>query len=89
MVNQWVLKLLFVATVISSAAGDCWETSSCQLDSWQVKGCAQYGRVEASRRPCNGGNYYTCCTAGSAPAPAPAPGAGIFLKQLGDKFSRF
>ena len=71
--------VISLAVLISSASADCWETSSCQLDSWDVKGCAQYGRVESSRRPCNGGNYYTCCTSGGS-APAPSPGTGnLFL----------
>jgi len=59
-----------LALAVYSVAGDCWETSNCQLDSWQTKGCGQYGRVEQSRRPCNGGNFYTCCTSASGPAPA-------------------
>jgi len=57
-----VAVLLVVTITIAQVAGDCWETSDCQQDSAQVKGCAQYGRVEQSRRACPGGNYYTCCT---------------------------
>jgi len=69
-----IFKTLFcLSLAIYTVVGDCWETRECQQNSWQVKGCGQYGRVEQSRRPCGGGNFYTCCTS-SAPAPAPSNG---------------
>ena len=68
---------LIIAAGIASVRGDCWNTG-CQLNTWAVTGCAQYGRVETARSPCNGGYIFTCCTGGgqtstSAPAPAPSP----------------
>jgi len=61
------LSIVFcsIAFFAVSVNADCWETNECQQDSWQTKGCAQYGRVEQSRRACSGGNFYTCCTSTS------------------------
>jgi len=53
---------LCLAITVATVAGDCWETSDCQQDSAAVKGCAQYGRTEQSKRACSGGYYYTCCS---------------------------
>ncbi|KAK9506987.1 hypothetical protein O3M35_008825 [Rhynocoris fuscipes] len=43
----------------------CWDTG-CQLNSWSVKGCEQYGRKETGRRSCDGGIIYTCCATGGS-----------------------
>lgn len=63
--------VLFALTAIVSAAAathevteDCWDTG-CQLNSWAVKGCEQYGRYSKKQRPCPGGIIYTCCKRGS------------------------
>ncbi|KAK9506989.1 hypothetical protein O3M35_008827 [Rhynocoris fuscipes] len=60
-----VYTLIFVVVIAicllpESIVGDCWKTG-CQLNSWAVKGCAQYGRKETGRSSCNGGFIYTCC----------------------------
>jgi len=60
------LQLLIVflaASFEATLADDCWWTG-CQSDSWAVKGCDQYGRVEGQRRQCSGGNEYYCCAGG-------------------------
>jgi hypothetical protein len=68
---NWLLFCGSLALSFSLVLGDCWETAECQLNSWQTKGCGQYGRVEQSKRSCNGntGYFYTCCSSTSAPAP--------------------
>jgi len=67
-----------LALAVASVAGDCWETSACQDDTWATKGCAQYNRVEQSSRTCttsdgHAGHFYTCC---SPPAGTPVTGTG-------------
>jgi len=67
-----------LAFAVASVAGDCWDTSSCQLNSWATKGCAQYGRVESSKRACTDssgaqGYIYNCCT---PPAGTTVPTSG-------------
>lgn len=47
--------------VLDSTTVTCWDTG-CQLKSWAVKGCTQYGRFETNQKSCPGGLIYTCCS---------------------------
>lgn len=38
----------------------CWWTG-CQLDSWAITGCDQYGMREVERDSCAGGTKFHCC----------------------------
>jgi len=55
-----VVAILVLSAAVHYACGDCWDTG-CQLDSWLVKGCDHYGMKEIKRKPCDGGNVYSCC----------------------------
>lgn len=55
------LAIVFISCVLPSCINAvCWDTG-CQLNSWAVKGCAQYNMRETGRRNCNGGVIYSCC----------------------------
>jgi predicted chitinase len=53
----------YVVWGLPGVNGECWDTG-CQLNSWAIVGCAQYGRVETGRKSCPTGNIYTCCSPG-------------------------
>ncbi|KAK7578014.1 hypothetical protein V9T40_010219 [Parthenolecanium corni] len=56
------------ATGLTSAPNSkpkCWDTG-CQLDSWAVRGCQQYGMVETGQKTCPNGIIYSCCQTSSA-----------------------
>jgi hypothetical protein len=61
--------ILCLGSVVKVKGQDCWWTG-CQLDSWAVVGCNQYGRVESGKEDCSGGKKYKCCT-GSGGQPYP------------------
>ncbi|XP_050431745.1 uncharacterized protein LOC126840198 [Adelges cooleyi] len=56
-------------TQLSTSSGEpqsqlkrkCWDTG-CQLKSWAVTGCEQYGMVEVKRASCDDGFVYSCCS---------------------------
>jgi len=55
-----VVIILALSATVHYACGQCWDTG-CQLESWLVKGCEEYGMKEIKRVPCGGGNVYSCC----------------------------
>ncbi|KAK9506990.1 hypothetical protein O3M35_008828 [Rhynocoris fuscipes] len=64
-----LFSVVFTLCVLpESIIGACWDTG-CQLNSWAVRGCEQYGMRETGRRNCNGGIIYSCCDSGSAANP--------------------
>lgn len=75
------LVLLLVAVLVAmpprTVRGECWDTG-CQSDTWLVQGCKQYGMVERKRRPCTGGQVYTCCSDGGG---GHGPGSAILTKS--------
>ncbi|KAG4069032.1 hypothetical protein HA402_008343 [Bradysia odoriphaga] len=44
----------------SRSWSECW-TTGCQLSSWAVVGCGQYGMTQIEKFSCPGGNLYKCC----------------------------
>jgi len=61
-VEVYVLVLTAFAAVHHTSA-ECWDTG-CQMDSWLVKGCENYGMAEIKRKPCGdnrAGHVYSCC----------------------------
>ncbi|QNP71397.1 hypothetical protein IAG44_19470 [Streptomyces roseirectus] len=60
-VPRTVGSAVSVSPSASAPADDAFWTG-CQQNSWAVKGCAQYGMVEAGRRACAGGYQYYCVT---------------------------
>lgn len=55
------MVVVLAAIAVNDVSADCWDTG-CQLNSWAVKGCEQYGRRTTKKRPCSNGFIYTCCT---------------------------
>lgn len=61
-----VAVMAFVSWLLPSSEATCLETD-CQLDSWSIKGCDQYGMREMRQRKCDGGVIYSCCDVGQDP----------------------
>ena len=83
--NEQIIKkmnpstiLFCLAITVAAVAGDCWWTADCQPDSWQTKGCAQYGRTENGTEACPGGKKYYCCT----PPPGSSTGMATGKRPL-------
>nr|ATU82733.1 secreted peptide [Pristhesancus plagipennis] len=56
----FLVVLVALCVLPESIVGVCWETG-CQLNSWAVRGCGQYGMRDMVSRSCSGGTIYTCC----------------------------
>ncbi|XP_050528461.1 uncharacterized protein LOC126898465 [Daktulosphaira vitifoliae] len=61
MYNIILFFIIYCSLLMNFVRTECW-TTGCQLDTWAVRGCAEYGMKEIGRQSCDGGLLFTCCS---------------------------